>query len=141
MKALYLLTLFLAGCGLVPQKVSVTDPEVQSLFSQARIFPRENYGFSPLPTDNKTDIRIERHSRGAYDVIKILLGDTPDAVRKSLGEPTMIIRNQFREPNRVKLSELPEFDEQWGYRENMANNWVYFKNGRLVAAFREASDF
>lgn len=69
MKPLCLLTLFLAGCGLVPQKVSVTDPEVQSLFSQSRIFPRENYGFSPLPTDNKTDIRIQRHSRGAYDVM------------------------------------------------------------------------
>lgn len=76
MKALCCLTLFLAGCGLVPQKISVTDPEVQSLFSQARFFPREDYGFSPLPTDEKTDIRIEKHSKGAYDVMLHIYGGT-----------------------------------------------------------------
>jgi len=69
MRALCCLAFVLAGCGLVPQKVSVTDPEVQSLFSQARMFPREDYGFSPLPRDEKTDIRIEKRSKGAYDVM------------------------------------------------------------------------
>lgn len=69
MKTPWLLALLLAGCGLVPQKIAIDDPEAQSLFSEARMFPRENYGFSPLPTDGKTDARIERHARGAYDVM------------------------------------------------------------------------
>ncbi len=60
---------FLVGCGLVPQKVTVTDPEVVSLFAAARSFPREEYGFSPLPSAPSTDIRIERHEIGAYNLM------------------------------------------------------------------------
>ena len=40
------------------------------------MFPREDYGFSPLPTDDKTDIRIERNAEGAYNVMLHINGTT-----------------------------------------------------------------
>ena len=69
MKALWLLAILLVGCGLVPQKISVSDPEVQTLYDAARLFAREEYGFSPLPSAPDSDIRIERHEDGTYNVM------------------------------------------------------------------------
>lgn len=69
MKALWPLAILLMGCGLVPQKVSVSDPEVQTLYDAARLFPREEHGFSPLPSAPDSDIRIERHGDGTYNVM------------------------------------------------------------------------
>jgi len=68
--------MFLAGCGLSPQRASISDPQIQSLFTVARQFPRVKNGFSPLPTDPKTDIRIERRTKGAYDVMLHIYGPT-----------------------------------------------------------------
>jgi len=69
MKVVFFLCALLTGCGLAPQRTSISDPEIQSLFSAAEEFPRLQNGFSPLPTDPKTDIRIERGNIGAYDVM------------------------------------------------------------------------
>jgi len=76
MKFSWMLCLFLVGCGLAPRKVSLADPEVQSFLAEARTFPREQYGFSPLPTAPATDIRIERTKGGAYDVMLHIYGAT-----------------------------------------------------------------
>lgn len=97
------------------------------------------------PIGNASDAKPQSHYQiegfFVFPLTKIFIGYTPDAVKETLGEPTQIIRGEFLEPNRVKLIELPQFDEQWGYFEGMANNWVFFRRGRLVAAFREESDF
>jgi hypothetical protein len=101
---------------------------------------REQQSIAVAP-DTKPQSYYEIKGFYVFPLTKILVGDAPATVRESLGEPTEIIHSQFREPNRVKLTELPEFDEQWKYSEGMANNWVFFQDGRLVAAFREESDF
>ncbi|MEI8309962.1 MAG: hypothetical protein WCH98_04320 [Verrucomicrobiota bacterium] len=87
MKALWFLCLFLAGCGLAPQRVSISAPEIQTLFSAAQEFPRTQHGFSSLPVDAGTDIRIERHSHGAYDVMLHIYNDTSRTIafRRSVG--------------------------------------------------------
>lgn len=117
MRVIYLFAISILICGCREQKLITVAPEAK---------PQSHYqieGFYVSP------------------LTKILIGDTQSTVRHSLGDPTEINHNQFREPNRVKLTELPQFDEQWGYSEGLANNWVFFRNGRLVAAFREESDF
>ena len=57
----------LAGCGFVPQKVEVGDPLLKPMWQAAETFDREAYGFSSLPTTG--DIRLEEHSRSAYDTM------------------------------------------------------------------------
>lgn len=69
------------------------------------------------------------------------LGAGHDLVTQRLGPPTRQFQGGFQEPNRVKLAALPRFDEQWGWFEGLANNWVFFRDGRVVAAFREESDW
>lgn len=76
-----------------------------------------------------------------FPLPEVSIGQTPNDVKRSLGEPAMAVSRAFREPNRVKLTDLPAFDEQWGLFEDRANNWVFFRDGRVVAAFREESDF
>ena len=76
MKTFCFFCLFLTGCGLSPQRTSISNPEIQALFSAAQQFPRTQYGFSVLPTDAKTDIRIERHAKGTYDVMLHIYGHT-----------------------------------------------------------------
>jgi len=66
-----ILTLFLcslvAGCGLGPSKVAVSDPSLKPLWQAAKSFDRETYGFSPLPSNGL--VRIEWRSGGAYDAM------------------------------------------------------------------------
>jgi hypothetical protein len=76
-----------------------------------------------------------------FPLTKVLVGQATTEIEKSMGKPTKKFIQQFKEPNRVKLSTLPEFDEQWGYFEGMATNWIFFRNGKVIAAFREESDF
>jgi len=76
MKAFWLLPIALIGCGLFPQKISISDPEIKNLFSVAETFPREKYGFSSLPTSPDTDIRIEHRKGGSYDIMLHIYGQT-----------------------------------------------------------------
>ena len=76
-----------------------------------------------------------------FPLKQVQLGQSVDEVKKELGQPRVALTSGFRQPNRVNLASLPAFDEQWGYFEGLANNWVFFKNRRVVAAFREESDF
>lgn len=71
----------------------------------------------------------------------VLVGQTPEEVATTLGKPPLILKSDFQEPSRVKLASLPEFDEQWGYGEGLASNWVFFHDSKVVAAFREESDW
>lgn len=57
-----LIALFVAGCGLVPEKVEMSDPRVQSLLETAASFNRTSYGFSPIPNEAR-DVRLELRPR------------------------------------------------------------------------------
>lgn len=65
---------FVVGCGVLPEKVSVKDPRVQSLLKAATVFDRATYGFSPLPTNG--DVYLELKSRSDYDAMLHLGGKT-----------------------------------------------------------------
>ncbi|MCH6560147.1 hypothetical protein IH799_07325 [candidate division KSB1 bacterium] len=48
--SLILALMLISSCGLLSEKVKITDPKVQSLLVAADAFDREFYGFSPIPT-------------------------------------------------------------------------------------------
>jgi hypothetical protein len=61
------LTVLLAGCGLLPQKVTMDDPRVQPLLKAAASFDRTSYGFSAIP--KTADVRMELSPTSAYDAM------------------------------------------------------------------------
>lgn len=62
-----LLTLFLAGCNPVPEKVSMDDSRIQPLIKAAKSFDRTAFGFTPLP--NSADVRWESRPTKRYDAM------------------------------------------------------------------------
>ena len=44
-----------------------------------------------------------------FPLENVLVGQTPEEVATTLGKPPLILKTDFREPNRVKLASLPEF--------------------------------
>lgn len=63
----------LGGCGLAPQKVPYSDPQVQQLLRATDAAATNRFGFTPVaPT---SDIRLERSSR-AYDQMLHVYGRT-----------------------------------------------------------------
>ena len=83
------------------------------------------------------------HITGFYvfPLKEVELGAEAGEVERVLGKPPIRFAERFRKPNSVPLEDLPAFDEQWGYFEGLANNWVFLRSGKVVAAFREESDF
>ena len=63
-----------AGCGIFPENVSVSDQRVQSLLKAAAEFDRASYGFSPLPTSGR--LSLEWKPRSGYDAMLHLGGKT-----------------------------------------------------------------
>ncbi len=63
-----------AGCGFVPEKVSLSDTRVAPLIQAATNFDRAIYGFTPVPTN--ADVRLESRSRTGYDAMLHFYGDT-----------------------------------------------------------------
>jgi hypothetical protein len=76
-----------------------------------------------------------------YPLKQIALGSERDDVSTKLGKPDMVFSDPFREPMRVKLAKLPQFDEQWLFSEGLVFSYVFFRDGIVVAAFIVASDF
>ncbi len=63
----------LAGCGLAPQKVPYSDPQVQQLLRATDAAATNRFGFTPVSPNS--DIRLERSS-GAYDRMLHVYGRT-----------------------------------------------------------------
>jgi hypothetical protein len=59
--------LLLNGCGLIPRKTTMDDPQVQRLVKAAQSFDRTAYGFSPVP--KQADVRLELRPTGRYDAV------------------------------------------------------------------------
>lgn len=59
--------LITASCGILPEKVPVSDPRVQALLKAAALFDRAQYGFSPLPSSGY--VRLETRPRAGYDAM------------------------------------------------------------------------
>jgi hypothetical protein len=68
------LIFLVVACGIFPEKVSVSDPRVQSLLKAAGAFNRVSFGFSPLPTSGY--VHLESRPRSGYDAMLHLGGKT-----------------------------------------------------------------
>ena len=55
-----------------------------------------------------------------FPLKELQIGQSREEIRGSLGEPTEVNTKSFKEPNRVKLSSMPKFDEQWGISKEWA---------------------
>src|SRR5437868_12077516 len=68
------LSLLICGCGLTPQNVSLSSPEIKPLLVAMEKVDRAALGFSPISTN--ADIRLELSSRANYDAMLHVYGDT-----------------------------------------------------------------
>jgi hypothetical protein len=66
--------LVLASCGLAPEKISWNAPDLVPLIRAMDASGRVALGFTPV--EPSADIRIERHSKGVYDVMLHIYGST-----------------------------------------------------------------
>lgn len=67
-----------AGCGFVPEKVSLSDSRVVPLIQAATNFDRAIYGFTPIPTN--AEVRLESRPRAGYDAMLHFYGETSRTV-------------------------------------------------------------
>jgi hypothetical protein len=63
----------LTGCGLTPEKLPSTDPQVQELLRATEAASAKRFGFTPVETS--ADFRLEKSS-GAYDRMLHISGRT-----------------------------------------------------------------
>ncbi len=63
-----------SSCGLVPEKVSLSDPRVASLLRAIEAVDRDALGFTPLPAS--ADLRLESRPRAGYDSMLHVYGPT-----------------------------------------------------------------
>lgn len=64
---LAVLLLATAGCNVIPKTIDVNDARVQPLLKAAATFPRESYGFTPLPKSGT--VRLESRPTDQYDAM------------------------------------------------------------------------
>jgi hypothetical protein len=62
-----MVAVLLRGCGLIPRKVTMDDPQVQRLVKAAESFDRIAYGFSLIP--RQADVRLELRPTSRYDAM------------------------------------------------------------------------
>ncbi len=75
-----------------------------------------------------------------FPIKEVHLGAGPIEVERILGAPLIARIEAFQEPTIVRLEDLPAFDEQWGYPGKGSAAWVFFRERKVVAAFRETLD-
>jgi hypothetical protein len=68
-------------------------------------------------------------------------GWTPQQVEERYGKPQEVKRSQFMSPKYGVPKSLPEMDEQWYFPYDMGHKLVCFKEGKVVLAIEEWSDF
>lgn len=68
----------LAGCGLVPENVSVLDPRIQPLLRAMDEIDRAGFGFTPVTTN--AQIKLEIASGRAYDAMLHVYGQTSPTI-------------------------------------------------------------
>lgn len=78
MRYLFLAILFLAGCGIFSEKVSIDDPRIPPLLKEAAHFERLRYGFTPLPS--KAEVRWESKPTKKYDAMLHIAVECHDIV-------------------------------------------------------------
>jgi hypothetical protein len=64
----------IAGCGVIPEKMSINDPRVKPLLDAASVFHGSEYGFTPLPTVGY--VSLETRPRAGYDAMLHISGRT-----------------------------------------------------------------
>jgi hypothetical protein len=134
--------LLLNGCGLVPRKVAMDDPQVRLLVKAATSFDRASYGFSRIPQN--ADVRLELRPTSKYDAMLHIVAKTSRTIafRKENGRYVWIGEQEsFQGPKKYK-SEDGIFNESVtltyeiqgisGYPLNHLNVMYLGENRRLI---------
>lgn len=101
-----LVAVLLQGCGLIPRKVTMDDPQVQRLVKAAGSFDRSLYGFSPIP--RQADVRLELRHTAQYDAVLQLATKTVRTItfRKDNGNYVWIGEQEsFEGPKKYKTED------------------------------------
>src|SRR5678816_3307218 len=69
-----LITVELLGCGVVPEKVSLTDPRLVPMLRAIAVVDREVLGFTPISPNS--DVRLESRPRDGYDAMLHIYANT-----------------------------------------------------------------
>ena len=68
------ISFILAGCGFIPQRVSLSDPRIKPLLDAIAAVDRTSLGFTPIQPDAK--VTWERRPRRDYDQVLHIYGRT-----------------------------------------------------------------
>jgi hypothetical protein len=106
------LVFLVAGCGIFPENVSISDQRVQSLLKAAAGFDRASYGFSPLPTSGR--VSLEWRPRSGYDAMLHLAGKTSRTIafRKNAADYSWIGEQEIFEGPKMYKSVDGTFHEE-----------------------------
>lgn len=102
----------LAGCGLVPERVSRDDPRLRPMFEAMSRVDRAAMGFTDVPGD--AAIRLEQHHSDGYDAMLHIVGRTSRTVafrRTASGYEWVGEQETFRGPARYQTVD-GEFNEE-----------------------------
>ena len=67
-----------SGCGLVPERVSLTDPKIRPMIKAMEAVDRQSLGFSAVEPDAR--VRLEWGPRHGYDAMLHIYGSTSRTV-------------------------------------------------------------
>jgi hypothetical protein len=67
-------SLLLAGCGFIPERISLSDPRIKPLLDAIAVVDRTSLGFTPIEADAK--VTWERRPRRDYDQMLHIYGRT-----------------------------------------------------------------
>jgi hypothetical protein len=134
--------LMLNGCGPVPQKVAMGDPQVQALIRSANTFDRTSFGFSPISKDG--EVRLELQPTEKYDAMLHVTSKTSRSIAyKKEKESFIWIGEQetFRGPRTFKnedgvvneaITLIYETEKVSGYPINQLNVTYLGEDPRLT---------
>jgi hypothetical protein len=115
---------------------------------QATVTRRKSLAAKSIEKDGSTqdtkkskEDHVPAKSLGHASRQLLIDGWTRDRVEKTYGKPKETKRSQFTVPKYGNPKSLPEMDEQWYFSLEMGHRLVCFKQGKVVLAIEEWSDF
>ena len=98
-----ILILFLASCGIIPEKVTMNDPRIQPLLQAAASFDRIAFGFTPIP--HSANARWWSRPTKQYDAMLCFYGKTSHTIafkKTSGGFKWIGEQESFQGPKKLK---------------------------------------
>ncbi|HZP33541.1 MAG TPA: hypothetical protein VFB23_09295 [Candidatus Acidoferrales bacterium] len=110
-----MIAMLFEGCGLIPRKATMDNPQVQRLVSVAESFNRTSFGFSPIPKQaDVRDVRLELHPTSRYDAMLHITAKTVRTIafRKENGNYVWIgDQETFEGPKFAYLCDYPRLSD------------------------------